>query len=121
MSPKQKVLFTIALVSIIEGSVGQYFYPDSQVPPSTLWLIVVFSFLIFLWYRIDAKQFEYPRSVALNIGVFALHFVALPYYLFRSRGLKKGFVAVGLYVLAFLGAVLLSTSAAIFMAKVLQS
>ncbi len=121
MSPKQKVLLTIALVSIIEGSVGQYFYPNSPVPPSTLWLMVVFSFLIFLWYRIDAKQFGYPRSVALNVAVVALHFLALPYYFFRSRGLKKGFVAVGLYILAFLGSVLLSTSAAILMSKVLQS
>ncbi len=121
MSPKQKVLVTIFLVSIMEGSVGQFFYPNSPIPPSTLWLLMVFSLLIFLWYRIDAKQIEYPQSVVLNVGIVVLHLVALPYYFFRSRGLKKGFVAVGLYILTILGALLLSTGAAIFTSNVLQS
>jgi hypothetical protein len=106
---------------MIEGSVGQYYYPSKDVPPTTLWLLAVFSFLIFAWYRRDSMQLGYPRTVALNIGIVALHFIVLPYYFFQSRGLKKGFVAVVFYVLTLLGSILLSSTAAIFTSYALQS
>jgi len=118
---KNLILLAIALVSMIEGAVGQYFYPSKDVPPTTLWLLAVFSVLIFAWYRRDSIQLGYPRTVALNIGIVALHFIVLPYYFFQSRGLKKGFVAVGFYVLALLGSILLSSTAAIITSYALQS
>ena len=121
MNRKNLILLAIALVSMIEGAVGQYFYPSKDVPPTTLWLLAVFSFLIFAWYRRDSTQLGYPRTVALNIGIVALHIIVLPYYFFQSRGLKKGFVAVGFYVLALLGSILLSSAAAIFTSYALQS
>ena len=121
MKPKNLILLAIAIVSMIEGAVGQYFYPAKDVPPSTLCLVVVFSFLIFAWYRIDTTQLGYPRTLTLNIGIVALHFLVLPYYFFQSRGVKKGFVAVGLYVLVLLGSVLISSTAAILTSNVLQS
>jgi hypothetical protein len=60
---------------------------------------VVASLLIFMWYRFDSDQVSYRRSPWLNVGVIALTVIALPYYFFRSRGLGRGSVAIGLFLL----------------------
>lgn len=49
--------------------------------------------LIFAWYRLDSDQRGFRRSPGLNIGIIAVAIVGLPYYLFRSRGAKRGFMA----------------------------
>ena len=59
------------------------------------------SLLAFQWYWLDSELRGYRRSIPLNVSVVALAGIALPYYLFRSRGVKGGFVGVGLLVLLF--------------------
>jgi TonB family protein len=59
-------------------------------------------FQIFLWYRIDARRRDFHRGRLLNIGIVTISYLAIPYYLFRSRGLRGGLVALGLSSLLFL-------------------
>jgi len=52
------------------------------------WIVlstVLFSFLIFCWYRLDSDARLYRRTVLLNIGIVMAAIVAVPYYLVRSR------------------------------------
>jgi len=83
---------------------NQYFYPGLNMSPIDLWLLPVYSFLIFWWYYADSIQRGYKRTPWLNIGVVTMAALALPYYFFRSRGLKRGALAT----LTMLGAFIVS-------------
>lgn len=64
--------------------------------------------LTFLWYRQDAAEQGFARTRAWDIGIiFITVAVVLPWYLFKTRGFKRGmasfarllaFVVVGLVV-----------------------
>jgi hypothetical protein len=54
--------------------------------------------VVYVWYRGDAEQRGYRRSPLLNVMVIALALIALPYYLFRSRGLSRGAAATGIFL-----------------------
>ena len=61
--------------------------------------------LIFWWYHLDKSEKKYKAGPLLNIGVVGLSVVAVPIYLFRSRGTKQGFI--GLFkLLAFVATIL---------------
>lgn len=60
---------------------------------------------IYGWYHMDKTQRQYPAGALLNVAVVALSIVAVPVYLFRSRGAKQGAKAFILF-LVFLGAML---------------
>lgn len=110
MKTKNIILMTIGVAGFLEGAVNQYFFPGRAYPPSTIPFMVTFTLLIFAWYRLDTEQFGYRRSVWLNVGVLAFSLLALPYYFFRSRGAKRGFIAVGLFILLLLGFMALETA-----------
>jgi len=97
---KHLVLLAMAFASFASGAIDQYFYPGVQFPPTSMGAALVGMFLIFLWYRLDARQAGYRRSRGLDVGILLLALVALPYYFFRSRGARRGALAT----LGFLGA-----------------
>jgi hypothetical protein len=100
---KNRILLGLALISLIMGLVSQYFYPGADFPKSDIPFIIISLFLIFYWYHLDAIENNYRRSVFLNISVIFIAILALPYYFFRSRGFKKGFIAtIGFLALAVL-------------------
>lgn len=55
---------------------------------AVLALNVLSSFLIFLWYCRDRDAGGRGRSLARNIGVILLPFVAVPWYLMRRQPLR---------------------------------
>ena len=57
---------------------------------------LLLSFATFIWFRDDALTRSYTRSTALNIGFVGLCFLVLPYYLIKSRGLRRGAIAIGI-------------------------
>lgn len=63
------------------------------------------NILLFMWFRRDAIERQYERSTFLNVAVIGLPLLAFSYYLMRSRGLSRGLIAVGVYLIAALGAV----------------
>jgi hypothetical protein len=121
MSSKNYVLVAIAVASFVCGVVGQYFYPEALQRPSDFWFLGLFAFLIFAWYVFDTNQRAYRRTPMLNVCVVALAGIALPYYFFRSRGAKGGFIALALFVLAFLGSSALTIAGEYFAYHALQS
>ena len=99
MKPKHWVLPTFAAAAFLSGMANQYFYPGVTTPPSGLVLTLVGAALIFAWYRLDAIERGYRRSLWLDVGVIALSVVALPWYFFRSRGAWRGMLATLVFLL----------------------
>ncbi len=53
--------------------------------------------LPYWWYYADKTRIEYRSGSLLNISVIALPLVAIPIYLFRSRGAKQGLKSFALF------------------------
>jgi hypothetical protein len=85
----------VALMGLgfIDGFVAYRLYPGEVFPVSSVIFGLISVFLIFLWFRLDAASRNYPRGPLLSVAVIAIAAIAIPYYLFRSRGLRSGSVA----------------------------
>lgn len=59
--------------------------------------------MLFAWYKRDANERGYRRSMGLNIMVVALAIIALPYYLCRSRGFARGIAATFTFIGVMIG------------------
>jgi tellurite resistance protein TehA-like permease len=121
VSPKNKVIVAGAAVSLLEGIVEQHFYPELEFPPTEIVAAAIISFLIFLWYRLDAGQLNYRHSWKLDVAIIAVALIAFPYYLFRSRGVKQGMVGTVLFILAFAASLLLTAAGAYLLYVTIQS
>ena len=93
MKRKNVILLVLALISFLSGAVNQYFYPGADFAKSDIPFIFLSLFLLFYWYHLDAIEHGYRRSVFLNISVILIAALAMPYYFFRSRGFKRGFIS----------------------------
>ena len=51
--------------------------------------IVITTFVIFYWLLEDAKDINVTPSSSLKIGVIAISFIAVPYYLIKYKGIKR--------------------------------
>jgi hypothetical protein len=106
---KAMILAIFVIASFATGIVGQYFWPEAQLSGADVAYAVFGTFLIFAWYHIDARQRGYRRPAWLNIGVILLAIVAMPYYFFRTRGLKGGLISTGLALLLMVGTSVLTS------------
>ena len=66
--------------------------------------------MLFYWFRLDAEERGFSRSAGLTIAVVGLALVALPYYFFKSRGAKGGFIATGYFLLAVIASGVLTVA-----------
>jgi hypothetical protein len=57
--------------------------------------------LVFWWYHLDKAETGYRAGVLMNGGMLALTAVAMPIYLIRSRGWKRGALAVAIAAAVF--------------------
>ena len=65
---------------------------------------------LFWWFHLDKAEHNYRAGKLMNAGVLVMAAVALPIYLVRSRGWKRGAIAIG-YALVFLGVMFLLETA----------
>src|SRR5713226_9149564 len=92
-------LFVILVATFLFGLLNVIFTGKLSIPTSwklTEQLLLVM--LIYWWYYLDKTQRTMRTGPLLNIGVVALPIVAIPVYLFRSRGFKSGFVSFLLFI-----------------------
>ena len=82
---------------------------------------IALNVLGLMWAKIDAAERRYELSPHFTLAVVLLGFVAIIYYLFKSRGFEKGLAATGLMVLYFIGLVVIIGIAAGLIAAVLVS
>ena len=83
--------------------------------------MIPLTLLVFTWYRLDTDQLGYRRTPWLNVSVVAISIVALPYYFFRSRGTKRGFIFLGMFIFAIIIYYLLSSAGRYAVYYALQS
>lgn len=104
MQPRH-ILGLILLWMAILGGMSAYLEAHRIREPT--WSVVstsiACSLLVFWWYWTDSALRSYRRSPLLNVAVVAFGFVAVPYYLLRSRPrgqrLKAMVCLLGFFVL----------------------
>ena len=96
------VLLTLAL-GLGSGAVNMWLYPGNPVPNSTIVFVIAYAFVAFLWVRSDSDKMGYYRSPIFTVAVVGASALAIPYYLLRTRGIKRGTLAVLLFVLLLIG------------------
>jgi hypothetical protein len=96
------ILASLAL-GFADGAVAYFLYPGQMFAPSSLVISVAALFVIFMWYRGDSDNRAFRRTPLLSMGVVGLPIVAIPYYLFRTRGFRYGALATLVVVLVAIG------------------
>jgi len=88
------------------GVIAGFFVASNVNPPRLIEFAMMVSttVLLYVWYYLDATERRYRRTVLLGGGVIMLPFIAVPYYLARSRAPGTRLKAI----LKFLGLGLLS-------------
>nr|WP_165583075.1 energy transducer TonB [Dyella soli] len=107
MKTKTAMVLAIGFVSLLYGGAHQFWYPEQDWTPMDLLYALMVSLLLFVWYRVDSSERNFRRTYGLNVAMVAFSFMALIYYLFRSRGGRSGARATFVVVLGWLGCVAL--------------
>jgi hypothetical protein len=92
----------LLVVGFVEGAVAGRFYRGPSVDAAKVFIAVVNTFLVFVWYRNDSIARSYWPPRLLSIAMAGATILALPYYLFRTRGFKGGLSALGLLLLTLI-------------------
>src|SRR5437867_83989 len=101
---KTKLLALLPVLSLAFGCLeyGPLHGPERGSALLTLHALASLA-LVFAWFWIDARDRAYRASVFLRVAMLILTVVALPYYLFRSRGFVGGLKTLALSILVFAG------------------
>lgn len=99
-----KLLVALPLMALVFGCLE---YAPLRGPERGSWLLTLHAVaslvLVFAWFLVDERRRGYKASIVLKISMVVLTVVALPFYLFRSRGLAGGFKALGWSIIVFFG------------------
>ena len=95
----------LALLPLLSLVFGLFEYGPARGPEADSTLFAIHALLslalVFVWFRLDARERLYKASIVLNIAMLGLTIIALPYYLLRSRGFGGGFKSLALAGLVF--------------------
>jgi hypothetical protein len=100
--PLALLLASCLVAGLVDGRTGPGPEPNAL---ATLGLVIP-VLLVFCWYRLDAADQNYDTSWGLSLSMAAITVIAVPWYLFRSRGAARGALAVGGMVVVFVAAML---------------
>jgi hypothetical protein len=114
MRSQSKVLIAALGAAFVLGAGVSMAHSEAHIEWLNGLSVLLSTFLTFAWYRYDSEARSYRRSYALNIGVIAVTFVGLPYYLFRSRGWTAGLQAHALLIGLAAGLAALLVAGALF-------
>jgi hypothetical protein len=104
--PKSAALVVLALLSFASPALERVLTGRVELLSNfglaeTLLSLVV----LFWWFHLDKAEHHYQAGKLMNAGVLVLAAIALPIYFIRSRGWKRGAMAIGV-ALVFLGGTL---------------
>jgi hypothetical protein len=98
-----RIACTILALGFGDGMVGAWLYRHTPVPPSALVFVIACIFFVFLWFRLDSDSRSYQRSPFLSTAVVGLSVIAIPYYLFQTRGVRRGSIGTLVFASLMLG------------------
>lgn len=95
MSLKTLALVLLAALSVV-GPIAEIAFTGQVADwgPWTAGETLASAALIFWWYHLDKVERDYRAGILMNAGVAALAAVALPIYFVRTRGWKRGGIAI---------------------------
>ena len=101
----RQTLFALLFITALTGVFGGHFMARhvSASLVSQFALELMFSFISFVWYCRDSDARGFVRSRWLSIAMVSVSFLAIPWYLWRSRPEGKK----GRAILRYLGFVVL--------------
>lgn len=121
MKPKLVALGLLALVSLVSPMIEKLVTGRVEMLSKFGMVETVVSLVVlFWWYHMDKREWNYKAGPLMNGGVLAVAIIALPVYFIRTRGWKKGAVTIAL-ALAFLAATLFLGEAGEKLGEVLGS
>ena len=103
MRSKQVALALLALVSFLGPFLETLV--TGGVEPYGKWEIgetLVALVLVFCWYHVDKAQHGYRAGPLMNGAMLLVLALAMPVYLVRSRGWKRGAIAIAVAAAIFL-------------------
>lgn len=95
------ILFVIAFARGIADYLSYYYPIASNIAIAVSSVLVLV--LIFYWYWLDSFHNKYQRSILLNAGVIFVFWLAVPYYLFKSRKAGSRMIPIGIFAIATVG------------------
>jgi signal transduction histidine kinase len=102
--------FVVAALALgfVDGVTAMLMYPGQVLPLSSFAIDVVVLLITFAWYRLDSDSRDYKRSLLSSAMVIGAGIFVLPYYFFRTRGLRRGALATLIFLLIAMGYSVLS-------------
>jgi hypothetical protein len=100
---QKNIFLGLLVVAFASGLIHQIVTPLEVLSGIDLAFAALGFALVFLWYRRDAFARGFRRSALLNIMVVAATILAVPYYLFRTRGFSKGLMDTGMFFVLVAG------------------
>jgi len=95
---KTLLIVFILFTGFVGGLLAGYIHSNENQQAIDIVFVIIAVSLIFLWYHKDSSELGYKRSPFLNISIIAFSTLAIPYYLFKSRGAKNGAIGVGIFI-----------------------
>lgn len=89
-APKEHLCAYTLFIAIVDGVAREWFAPGRFLYAGDILLLVLLGTIIFRWYDLDARDYAYARPRALDIAVFVIGALALPYYFVQTRGHRRG-------------------------------
>jgi hypothetical protein len=98
-----RIASMVLALGFLDGVVGAWLYGNTPFPNSDIVFMIANAFLAFLWFRLDSDQRSYRRTPFLTTAVVGVSILAIPYYLFRTRGIRRAIIGVLVLVSIFIG------------------
>ena len=109
---KRNVLIATIIFSILSGVISFWFENNPQIEQVfSLLTAIGYGILILIWCKIDSNERNENLGSGFRILLVIFGVFALIYYLFKSRGIKNGFISSGYALLFFIILILVSASA----------
>lgn len=89
----------VVAVGFVEGFFAARLYAIGSTFEDKVPFVLVDTFLVFVWYRNDSIARSFWPSRYLSIALAGATIVAMPYYLFQTRGFQSGLKSSGLFIL----------------------
>jgi len=104
--PKTAALIVLALLSFASPALERVLTGRVELLSNFGLAETLLSLIVlFCWFHLDKAEHNYQAGKLMNAGVLVLAAIALPIYFIRSRGWKRGAMAIGV-ALVFLGGTL---------------
>jgi hypothetical protein len=106
--PKMAVLAALGVLSLL-GPIAEIAFTGrlEDWGPWTMGETLASAVLIFWWYHLDKAERDYRAGILMNGGMLALAALALPIYFVRTRGWKRGGIAIAGAVAVFVALLVL--------------